>query len=95
MAYEVVYEYGRGIVEYVEKRCLWVGRFIYGEGYLGMQGIWKEKGENVIIVNVYALGKMKKKRKLLSFEFSKGLCFQFRASRYITGFNRKSELKVI
>lgn len=29
-----------------------------------MQGIWKEKGENVIIINVYALGKMKKKRKL-------------------------------
>ena len=34
-------------------------------------------------------------KKLLSLKFSKSLCFQFRASRYITGLNRKSELKVI
>ena len=34
-------------------------------------------------------------KKLLSFEFSKRFCFQLRASRYITGLNRSSELKVI
>ena len=34
-------------------------------------------------------------KKLLSFEFAQSFCFQFRASRYITGLNRTSELKVI
>jgi len=33
--------------------------------------------------------------KLLSFEFAQGFCFQLRASRYITGLNRTSELKVV
>ena len=32
---------------------------------------------------------------LLSFEFAQSLCFQFRASQYITGLIRSSELKVI
>ena len=34
-------------------------------------------------------------KKLLSFEFSQSIYFQFRVSRYITGLNRTSELKVI
>ena len=34
-------------------------------------------------------------QKLLSFEFAQSFCFQFRVSRYITGLNRSSELKVI
>jgi len=34
-------------------------------------------------------------KKLLSFQFAQSFCFQFRASRYITGLNRKSEYKVI
>ena len=34
-------------------------------------------------------------KKLLSFEFAQSFCFQFQASRYITGLNRTSELKVI
>jgi len=34
-------------------------------------------------------------KKLLSSEFAKSLCFQYRASRYITGHNWTSELKVI
>jgi len=33
-------------------------------------------------------------QKLLSFEFAQSFCFQFRASQYITGLNRSSELKV-
>ena len=33
-------------------------------------------------------------KKLLSFEFAQGLCFQFRASRDITALYRTSELKV-
>ena len=32
---------------------------------------------------------------LLSFEFAQSFCFQLRASRYIKGLNRTSELKVI
>ena len=32
---------------------------------------------------------------LLSFEFAQSFCFQFRASRHITGFNRIMELKVV
>ena len=35
------------------------------------------------------------RQKLLSFEFGQSLCFQFRASQYITGLNRSSEWKVI
>ena len=34
-------------------------------------------------------------KKLLSFEIAQNFCSQFRASRYITGLNRTSELKVI
>ena len=34
-------------------------------------------------------------QKLLSFDFSKSFRFQIRASQYITGLNRTSELKVI
>ena len=34
-------------------------------------------------------------QKLLSFEFSQSLCFQFRASRYITGLNQTFVHKVI
>jgi len=34
-------------------------------------------------------------QKLLSFEFAQSFCFQFRASRYITGLNQSFELKVI
>ena len=34
-------------------------------------------------------------QKLLSFEFAQSFYFQFRVSRYITGLNRSSELKVI
>ena len=34
-------------------------------------------------------------KKLLSCEFAQSICFQFRESRYITGFNLTSELKVI
>ena len=34
-------------------------------------------------------------KKLLSFEFARSFCCQFRASRYITGCNRTSELIVI
>jgi len=34
-------------------------------------------------------------KKLLSFEFDQSFSSQFRASRYITGLNRKSEYKVI
>ena len=34
-------------------------------------------------------------QKLLSFEFAQSFCFQFQASRYVTGLNRSSELKVI
>ena len=34
-------------------------------------------------------------KKLLSFEISQSFCFQFRASRYIIGLNRTSELNVI
>ena len=35
------------------------------------------------------------RKKLLSFEFTQGFCFQFRASRYFTGLYPTSELKVI
>jgi len=34
-------------------------------------------------------------KRFLSFEFDESFCFQFWASRYITGLNRTSELKVI
>ena len=34
-------------------------------------------------------------KKLLSFEFAQSICFQFRASRYITGLDPTSEIKVI
>ena len=34
-------------------------------------------------------------KNLLSFEFAQSFCFQFRASRYITGLNRILELKVL
>jgi len=60
-------------------------------------------GLNLLIASVFNFDRLEllndlighPSQNLLSFEFAQSFCFQFRASWYITGFNRSSMLQVI